>query len=203
MRGFTQADSLARIAGMVSTYSYFISFYSEYWTFSHIGCEEVAQAQLGEQKHNEVRGPGHQPGQHHHRAHRLEPLHWLRVNIQIAALRFRYLFSFFNERSDLVLICPFLGAELKHGIIVVPEKITIIYSAECVIIMCVTCDGCWWWRGCGPWPGWAPATRWWPAPRCRTGGPGPGSGSQWCCSPGSPGQCNIFASVSTVFQCLG
>ena len=40
MRGFTQADSLARIAGMVSTYSYFISFYSEYSTFYHIGCED-------------------------------------------------------------------------------------------------------------------------------------------------------------------
>ena len=125
MRGFTQADSLARIAGMVSTYSYFLSFYSGYWTLPHIGCEEVAQAQLGEQKHNEVRGPGHQPGQHHHRAHRLQPLHCLVLNIQRAALRFKYLFSFLHERSDIAIFCPFFGAELKYGHIVVPAQITV------------------------------------------------------------------------------
>lgn len=112
-----------------------------------------------------------------------------------------YLFSFFKERSNTVIFCPFLGAELKYGHIVVPAQITVLLRL-CQHIMCVcdTCDGCWWWRGCGPWPGWAPASRWWPAPRCRRGGPGLGSGSQWCCSPGSPAQCNIASEPTYYFH---
>ena len=93
---------------------------------THIGGEEMDKAELGEEEHDEVRGPGQQPGQHHHRAHHAQPLHCIQDKNLVPKVYIAfYLFSFLNQWSNIVFIC-FLGAELEHGHIVVPAEIKII-----------------------------------------------------------------------------